>query len=315
LQPQRLGSFSEPIRVAVAILTSATLTSRRRLGFALAALAETDTSFLARTSFFVITDGDEPLPNATTLYPASLSIFNSRCTSDHDVGLCCKTAFAYEVMSVKAPNAHWYYRAMDDTLLMLENLFQFVAALDATQSHFVGFRQTFLKSQGGPYRFETIKFPEELHSESSREHVYAHGGPGWLLSRGTLQRLAPLLQSDFVTRRCKGSSPPADDVQLSATLLKTLQVPLTHHQGFFIQRFVISKLQLPCVQNFSEYRHLPIAVHMVQGSDAYGGLARDQSPQMPRIAALLRNRPYSARFIKPTNAHPDNFYWQLAECG
>ena len=309
--------------LAVAIITSNTDVGRQRLGRCFKSMFATPRD---TTNIYVISDLAPA--NARTRPPidgdAHIHHHDSMCPSDHGSGLCCKTAFAYETMlRDEPPTTQWFFRGMDDTLVLLKNMHVFVAGLDNSREQFIGFRQTYMIHGDNGERHEYVARPSEEFKEQFTEYIYAQGGAGWLINRKLLERLVPVLQSQFM-RRCHVSSGQvvADDVQLSMTIIKHLHVPLTHSHAFFRQRVVVRDgansnctAARACTANFEEYRYKPIAIHMVVGVSRLHVLARDQTDQMGIVAErLLSNVPYTTVLKNRKSQHGDDRYWLLCAC-
>jgi hypothetical protein len=97
------------------------------------------------------------------------------------LGLPCKTKFALEYMHKSFPSAQWYVRAMDDTLLVLENLTWHLKHADASTPLVLG-----------DFFYWDPNSTSSFHEPGSgpSEVRYPAGGSGWAVSRAAMEIIA-----------------------------------------------------------------------------------------------------------------------------
>ncbi len=92
------------------------------------------------------------------------------CSDDHTNGLCCKTAASYEYMFANYIDKKWFVHLADDTFCHVSNLISFLDYFNSDQEWYLGERY-----------------------QRPPDHDYADGGAGWILSKGSLTKVAPAM--------------------------------------------------------------------------------------------------------------------------
>jgi hypothetical protein len=116
-------------------------------------------------------------------------------------GIPCKTVCLFRGLWEAYPDAKWFVRVMDDTLVVPENLMRYLSTLDADKPHVVGdfFWEARQSNHHRPahctYPLPTHEIPGRPGSFGFAEECLAYpgGGAGWGLSRAAMRQAMPQL--------------------------------------------------------------------------------------------------------------------------
>eukprot|EP01097_Dermamoeba_algensis_P002952 TRINITY_DN2180_c0_g2_i2.p1 TRINITY_DN2180_c0_g2~~TRINITY_DN2180_c0_g2_i2.p1 ORF type:complete len:477 (-),score=99.29 TRINITY_DN2180_c0_g2_i2:162-1592(-) len=245
--------------------------------------------FLGRDIFVYSDDNDNE----------NIGVIQSPCGNDYRAGLCCKTDFLLKDLYQKFPKKNWFVRAMDDTVVVLENLVRYLETLDHTKPIVIAMRQC-LNGRDGNRRYE---FVENVHGEK----CYPQGGSGWIVSNGFMKK-AQQSGIDFM-KIAQNNGLHADDVHFGEWL-NALGVPLYHYRGISNNLATVQECQHAptyCPETPDErHPYVPMTFHQKSWE-------RNELHQTPRLHKTVQTTGFTATLIE-LPLHHDVDYWRICPC-